>query len=354
MDSQRQVTFDISTSTILKILAFILAAVFVNSIRDVLLLVFISLVLAAAIDPSITLLERRGVPRGFGVAIIYILLLAVLSLVVVLLIPVLVTQTEQFARQVPVLYNKVFSAFQSVSDTAVISSLQQALESFSQSLGNVTSGFFSRVFGFFGGLFAFFGVLVMTFYLTMEEKGMKRLAMDLAPVRYRPYLTKLFHRIEDRLGRWLRGQLLLGLIIFALTLVGLLILRVDYPFVLALIAGISELVPAVGPLIGAIPAVLVALSGGALSGHPLDAIWVAVLYIVIQQLENHLIVPRVMASATGLNPVIVIIALLVGAKLAGIIGVMLAVPTMIIITTFLEDFLEEREQQNNRLETDQP
>lgn len=354
MDTNRQVSIDISASTIVKILVVLLLVLFVNSIRDVLLLVFISLVLAAAIDPSITALERRGVPRGFGVAIIYIVLLAVVSLVIVLLIPVLIEQTQQFAKQVPSLYNQLFSAFQSVSDSAVVSGLQRALESFSQSLGNITSGFFSHVFGFFGGLFAFFGVLVMTFYLTMEEKGMKKVALDMAPVRYRPYLTKLFNRIEERLGRWLRGQLLLGFIIFLLTLIGLWILRVDYLFVLALIAGISELVPAVGPFIGAIPAVLVALSGGALSGHPIDAVWVMLLYVVIQQLENHLIVPRVMASATGLNPVLVIIALLVGAKLAGLVGVILAVPTMIIITTFLEDFLEEREQDNNRLETDTP
>jgi len=352
MDNQhRPLTIDISTSTIVKVLFFVLGLWFVASISDVLFLVFIALVLAAAIDPSITTLERRGIPRGFGLAIIYIVLIAMVSLIVVLLIPLLIAQLEQFARQIPLLYERAFSAFQSISDTTVISSLQRGLETMTNSLASFTSGVFSKVFGFFGGLFAFFGVLVMTFYMTMEEKGMKRIAVDLAPVKYRPYLAQLFHRIEERLGGWLRGQLLLGGIIFVLTFIGLLILRVDFPFVLALIAGVTELVPAVGPFIGAIPAVLVALSGGALTGNPIDAVWVALLYLGIQQLENHIIVPRVMAKTTGLNPVMVIIALLVGAKLGGITGVILAVPTMIIIMTFLEDFLEEREKDGNRLET---
>lgn len=349
---KRHFSIDISTQTIVKILVIVLGLMFVNSIKDVIFLVFISLVLAAAIDPSVTALERRGIPRGFGLAIIYIFLIAMVSLIVVLLIPVVVTQLEQFARQVPALYERAFSAFQTVRDTAIVSSLQKALESITQSLGNLTSGFFSRIFGFFGGLFAFFAVLVMTFYMTMEEKGMKRIAIDLSPVKYRPYLTQLFSRIEDRLGRWLRGQLLLGLIIFLMTLIGLLILRVDYALVLALIAGVTELVPAVGPFIGAIPAVLVALSGGALTGRPIDAVWVVILYIVIQQFENNLIVPKVMSKATGLNPVIVLVALLVGARLAGVGGVLLAVPTVIIIMTFLEDFIEEREHELNRLETD--
>lgn len=349
----RHISIDISSQTILKIVVIILAILFVRSIADILFLLFVALVLAAAIDPSITALERRGIPRGFGLAIIYILLIAAASLIVVLLIPILVTQLEQFARQVPDLYQKAFSAFQDNRDTALISSLQRALESLTQSLGNLTSGLFSRVFGFFGGLFAFFGVLVMTFYLTMEEKGMKRIAIDLAPVKYRPYLTQLFNRIEERLGQWLRGQLLLGLIIFVMTLIGLLILQVDYALVLALIAGVTELIPAVGPLIGAVPAILVALSGGAISHAPIDAVWIMLLYLGIQQLENHLIVPNVMARTTGLNPVLVILALLVGAKLAGIAGVILAVPSMLIIMTFVEDFLQEREHDMNRLETDE-
>lgn len=337
---------EISINSILKILVVVLAVVFLYTIRDVLLIVFVALVLAAAIDPSITSLERRGVPRAFGIAVIYIGLLAVLSLIFVLLVPLVTSQIQQLTVAFPQLYAKAFSLFQNVKDQSVLNSIQQGLDSLNAASAQITKGFFSGLIGFFGGIFSLIGVFVLTFYLTMEEKGMKRLAMDLAPAKYRPYLTQLFHRMEERLGAWLRGQLTLGLIIAVMTYIGLTLLGVKYALVLALLAGVTELVPIIGPLIGAVPAIIVALSQ-----QPVLALWTALLYFGIQQLENHLIVPRVMSKATGLSPIIVIISLLVAAKISGITGIILAIPTVIIITTFLEDFLEEKKAEDGRLET---
>jgi len=343
-------TVNISTKSVLKILAIILALMFLYAVREVAVVVFVALVLAAAIDPSITALERKGIPRPFGIAIIFIGILALLSLIVALFVPVVIDQLEQFTSAFPDLFRKGFKLFESVQDNASLNSIQKGLDSLTSSLSQVTQGFFTGLVGFFGGLVAVISILVLTFYMTLEEKGMKRIAVDISPVRYRPYLTQLFHRVEDRLGRWLRGQLLLGLIIAGMTLVGLLILGVDYPVVLALFAGLTEMIPIIGPFIGAIPAVIVGVSQA-----PVMGLWVALMYLIIQQLENHLIVPRVMSKASGLNPVIVIIAILVGGKLFSITGVILAVPTMIIITTFLEDFLEEKKASDLKLETsDQP
>lgn len=336
---------NISTLSILKVIGILMVLAFLYIIRDVLLLVFVALVLAAAIDPSITNLERRGIPRGAGLAIIYVGMVLMISLIIILFVPLLIDQLSQFTRAFPTIYDKGLSVFQEFQDSTAFDSFRNALESFSKGLTDFTQSVFTKIFSFFGGLFAFVGVLVLTFYLTMEEKGLKRLAVDLAPARHRPYLTQLFHRIEDRLGSWLRGQLLLGVIIAVLTFFGLTLLGVKYTVVLALIAGVTELVPIVGPFIGAVPAVIVALSQ-----DPLLGMWVLILYIVIQQLENNIIVPKVMSKATGLNPIVVIVAILVGAKLAGLTGVILAVPTTIIITTFLEDFLEERKNDDLRLE----
>lgn len=338
-------TITLSTNTFLKLVLIALAVAFVYQIRDVLIVIFVALVLAAAIDPWITALERRGVPRGVGIAIIFISLIAFISLVLIALVPLVADQFTQFVNAFPELYAKGFSLIQGVKDQNIIDGLQKGVDSLNAAAGQITQGFFTGIVGFFGGVFTFISIFVLTFYLTMEEQGMKRLAVDLAPTKYRPYLSKLFHRIEERLGSWLRGQLLLGLIIGTTTYIGLTILGVEYALVLALIAGITELLPAIGPFIGAIPAIIVALSQ-----QPILAVWVAGLYLVIQQLENHLIVPKVMSRATGLNPVIVIIALLVGAKVAGMIGVILAVPTVIIISTFLEDFLEEKKEENEQLE----
>lgn len=340
-----QKTITLSTNTFLKLIFIILGAAFVYQIRDVLIVVFVALVLAAAIDPWITALERRGIPRGVGIAIIFISLLAFISLVLIALVPLVADQLSQLIQAFPQLYAKGFSLIQGVKDQTILDSLQKGIASLNSAVGQLTKGFFTGIVGFFGGVFTFISIFVLTFYLTMEEQGMKRMAVDIAPARYRPYLSKLFHRIEERLGHWLRGQLFLGAIIATATYIGLTILHVKYALVLALIAGITELLPAIGPFIGAIPAVIVALSQ-----QPILAVWVMGLYLVIQQLENHFIVPKVMSKASGLNPVIVIISLLVGAKVAGMIGVLLAVPTVIIITTFLEDFLEEKKAADEQLE----
>lgn len=337
---------NISTTTIIKIVLIGLAIWFLAAISEVLVIVFVALVLAAAIDPWITRLERTGMARGWAMAIIFVSAAALISLIVILFVPLVVDQLGKFTQAFPKLYERVFSLYQNNQDSVALDTIQKGLQNLNAALSDVTKGIFSSVFGFFGGLVSVIGVLVLTFYMTLEEKGMKRIAIDLAPAKYRPYLIQLFNRIEDKLGDWLRGQLILGLIIGSLTFVGLILLKVEYAVVLALIAGVTELIPIIGPFIGAIPAVIVALSQ-----DPVLALFVMGLYIVIQQLENNLIVPRVMSKATGLNPVIVIVAILVGGKLAGITGVILAVPTMIIIMTFLEDFLEEKKADDLRLET---
>lgn len=336
---------EISINSVLKIVLIGLALFFLWVIRDVLLVVFVSLVLAAAIDPAITSLERRGIPRTFGITIIYIALLAVISLMFVLLVPLVTSQLTQLTDAFPQLYSKAFSLFERVKDQAILSSLQQGLDSLNAAASQITKGLFTGLISVFGGIFSVIGVFVLTFYLTMEEKGMKRIAVDLAPAKYHPYLTQLFHRIEERLGNWLRGQLILGLIIAIMTYIGLTLLGVKYALVLALLAGLTELVPLIGPFIGAIPAVIVALAQ-----EPILALWVVLLYIGIQQLENHLIVPRVMSRTTGLNPIVIIVALLVAAKVAGTVGFILAIPTVIIINAFLEDFLEEKKAADARLE----
>lgn len=335
----------ISTTTIVKIVLIGLALWFLAAISQVLVVVFVALVLAAAIDPWITRLEHFGMPRGWAMAIIFVSAAALLALIVILFVPLVVDQLGQFTQAFPKLYQKVFTLYQNNQDSVALETIQKGLENLNSALTDVTRGIFSSVFGFFGGLFSVIGVLVLTFYLTLEEKGMKRIAVDLTPAKYRPYLIQLFNRIEDRLGDWLRGQLILGLIIGLLTLVGLLLLKVKFAVVLALIAGVTELIPIIGPFIGAIPAVIVAFSQ-----DPVLSLFVMGLYLVIQQLENNLIVPRVMSKATGLNPVIVLISILVGGKIAGITGVILAVPTIIIVTTFLEDFLEEKKADDLRLE----
>jgi len=176
-------------------------------------------------------------------------------------------------------------------------------------------------------------VLVMAFYLSVERGGFRTLLRNIAPESYQPYLTRLLTRIQHKMGGWLRGQFLLSLIIFVMVYVGLLILGVPYALVFAIIAGIFEIIPFLGPILGALLPVLFSFTIS-----PTRALMVVALFFVVQQLENHLIVPKVMSISTGLNPVVVLLVILVGMQLGGILGALLAVPIATTVAVFLEDF----------------
>ncbi|MFO0702672.1 MAG: AI-2E family transporter [Candidatus Andersenbacteria bacterium] len=197
-------------------------------------------------------------------------------------------------------------------------------------------GIFATLSSFFAGAFTVTAIAVLTFYLTVEEKGIKKFFAFIIPGHHHAYVTDLLTRIQLRLGGWLRGYLSLGLVVAGMTYVGLLVIGIKYALVLALFAGVMEFVPLVGPIVSAIPALFFAFTQ-----NPVLAIFVLVLYIAVQQVENHVLVPKIMQRSVGLSPVVVILVILVGAKLAGFIGLLLAVPLTIALAEFGRDVFED-------------
>lgn len=320
-DPKNSVTIHISTLSIVKVLAVLAMLAFVYMVWGVIVLLFVSLLLAAALSPAIDWLARRHLPRSVSVLLLYAIVLSVLAIVTVLIIPPIIKELSELAAAFPALYERLARSLGSAGNGQVAPALQQAIGALSQSLSRMTGSVLGAVAGVFGGLVSFITVLVLTFYFAVKKDNLKSLAQAVAPAKHQKYALNLLWRIQDKLGLWLRGQLLLSFIIFAMILSGLLILRAPYALVLALLAGLLEAVPFVGPIAAAVPAVLLALTIS-----PLKALLVAGLYIVVQQLENNIIVPKVMQKTVGLNPVMVIIAVLLGAKLSGILGAILAIP----------------------------
>lgn len=340
MEDKKSQTINISTTTILKLLLIFLIIVFLYLIKEVIALIFISLVLASAFDPWVDWFQKRKIPRGVGIIVIYILLFAIVSTAIVLIVPPITKEVGQIAKNFPYYYDKVIHGinyFRGVAPERVETELQQGLDSLSSNLPGAITDIFSTIFSFFGGIISFFLVLVITFYFTVEEEGLKSFIKAVSPSKIQPYLHQLMFRIQRKMGLWLRGQLILSLIIFALVFIGLSILGVQYALLLALIAGIMEIIPFLGPTLAAIPAVFF----GFLQS-PLTGILVIALYIVIQQLENHIVVPKVMSKSVGLNPLVVIVVILVGAKLGGIVGALLSVPVATGLSVFLGDFFEKK------------
>jgi len=348
---KKKIEVNISTSSIIKILVIILVLGFLYLIRDILAIVFISIVVAAALDPWIDSLQKRKIPRAVGILVIYLVIIGVVSLTVGLIVPPIVEQVKQITNSFPEYYEKlaqIYSSFQDFSNRyGVEGSVQNSLDSLSNALAQLGSGIFTASSRFLGGIVSLFAVLVIVFYMTVGEAGIKEFLHFVAPGKYQPYLVQKFNQIQNKLGLWLRGQIILSLIIFILTYIGLTILGIKYALVLALIAGLAEFIPFIGPLISAVPAVFLTFADS-----PIKALLVVILYIVIQQLENQIIVPKVMQKSVGLNPIVVIIVMLIGAKVAGILGVILAVPTATIIKIFLSDFFEGRKEKEEKLEMD--
>lgn len=341
--SGKKITVEISTLTLLKVLVVIVAVFFLFYIRSVLLILFVALILASAFDPWVDWLQKNKIPRSLALLLIYLTVLLILGGAVYLIIPPIAVEVNQLSKDFPSYWEKIESSFQNLQDYseshALSKNIQDSLSSLQANIGTAAGGVFSTVFSLFGGIVSFFIIMVVTFYMTVEEQGLKRFLRSVLPVKYQPYVTHLVNRMQEKIGLWLRGQLVLSVIIFLLCWIGLTVLGVKYALILALFAGVTELIPYLGPILGAVPAVFIAFTQS-----PTLALWVIGLYFVIQQAENHLIVPKVMQKAVGLNPIVVIAVILIGAKLAGVVGALLAVPVTTALSVLVGDVLENKKE----------
>ena len=330
-DKREKQLISISTGTILKIIAIFAALWFVWFVRDILAVVFVALLLAALIDPIADWFSTKKIPRSLAVLLVYLCLLVILVFVVVMIVPPFVEQISALLAN----FGYYDQVAEYVERLAAINLSENVADNFGQ-ITNSIQQIFATVSGFFAGIAAMVIVLVLAFYMVVEEQAARHFFKAISPNKYQPHLSKLFNKMQGKIGAWLRGQIILGLIVGVVAYIGLTILGVQYALVLAILAGLFEIVPYIGPVAAAIPAVILALLQS-----PIKGVLVAVLYIVIQWLENNILVPKIMQKVTGLNPIVSIVALLVGLKVAGIVGAILAVPVATMLAVVLEDFFSE-------------
>ena len=339
MPEAQNLKLDISITTLLKIIlvGLVLILLYVN--REILLMLLVSMILASAMDPLVDWLYRKAkFPRGLSVILVYIVFLGLLGLVIYFLIPPMVDEFKQLSGRVEELRDKINSRTGSL--TAALNELgfSRGLSDLGQSISGFTADVFQKTLGVVNSLVKTVGVLVFTFYLISSESGMKNFIRSLVPYKHQAYAMSLTDKIQKSIGYWLLGQLVLSVVIFALTFIGLSVLGVKYALALALLAGFLELIPYLGPIISAIPAVFVAFAES-----PTLALFVVILYVLVQQLENYIIVPKVMGRTVGANPLVILLAILVGFQIAGLVGMLVAVPIVAATTAFLHDFREQRE-----------
>lgn len=339
MKNEEQV-ITISTKTLFKVVAFVVGAWVLYFLRDLVFSFFIAVILASLIDPFATWCEKFKIPRAVGVLFIFGVLFGLVTLVISLLVPILIDQSAAFAGSFGHLLEVVQTRLQSLQISgAPIKVLEGEGVSLGQTLQNAGGELFSTVREALRSIFSFVFVFVLTFYLVIEDGIMKNFLEFVAPPKYRVKILELVRLMKDRLGKWLRGQMILSISIGILVYVGLTILGVPYAALLAVLAALLEAVPYIGPTIAALPAIFLALAQ-----HPesvIPAIMVGGLFVVIQQIENHILVPKVMQKAVGINPIASIISIVMGVKLGGIVGGLIAIPAVTALYVCLEYFRNE-------------
>lgn len=326
---------DITSGTIFRVILIVLGFWFLFLIREVILMLLAAIVIAAAIEPIAKRLQRYRVPRAASVVIVYVVGLAVIGASLYLILPALATQIAQIAQALPHLISGIEGRFALGPDSqaAVIPEIQQTLQRIGENISNLGATVVQQTKNFFAGVFSIIFVLIIAFYLVLEEDALKKLFRIIVPKEHMPYVERVIDRVQLKMGRWVLAQLSLGVIIGVTVGVGLWLMGVPFALALGLIAGVLEIIPVIGPIIAGLFGVTIALSQSFIL-----AISTLVFYIVVQQLENHFLIPNIIRKATGLNPLVTIIAVLLGGRLAGVSGIILSVPIATILSIFLADF----------------
>ena len=320
---------EISYKTILFTIFSLLFLWFLFTIKSILVLVFVSFLLAVTISPLVDKLQKFKIPRVLAIIISYVLIILLLSSFLSIIIPALIEQT--------VVLTETLSS--SVARWPILQFDWNTLTSQLELVSKNVLGVVRIVISAFSNIITVVALMVLTFYFIYEKQNLNKYLDRLFDNAKKAIVVRVFQRLDLILGHWLRGQIFLMLIIAFMSYIGLMALGVNYALPLAILAGLLEFVPNLGPTIAFVPAAIVAWTIS-----PLTGVGTIILYFIIQQVENYIIVPQVMKKAVGMHPLISLICLMIGGKLFGVIGVILAIPIFLFLQIIITElyFHEEK------------
>lgn len=334
---KENINITISSGTIIKILLWVAVFTGLLYVSDFVIALLVAVVLASTVEMPVKVMVRWGIPRAFSVIIIFLTLVIFVGAVAFIFIPPMADDFARFIKTLPQILDsvRIFGKDMGFKDlSSMISDLSRDI-----SKGQVltllknaifgSSGFFATTSVVIQSAVNFILTFVLAFYLALEDKGVQKFLRLIVPKKHEEYIEDLWMRSQKKIGLWMQGQILLSLLVALLVYVPSLILGIPYASLLAVLAFVGELIPMVGLTLAMVPALFLAWTHG--GAHLL---WVTgIIYFVISQIESHILYPRVMSKMVGVPSVVVIIAIVIGAKIAGIWGVLLSVP---IAAVFME------------------
>jgi predicted PurR-regulated permease PerM len=314
--------------------------------REALMLIYVSALIAMGLSPLVNWLEgprvdngRRGVPRWLAILAIYAVLVAVLVVAGLMVIPPLVAQAESLWATLPAEFNKLQAYLIRHRLMTHRVTLEEAVQNApSGSGGNAVGTVLVAISSLIGGVFGLITILILTFYLLVEASAMFEYLVRFIPAGRRGDVAMAARQAVGKVSAWLRAQFVLAGVMGAFSAIGLGLMGVPYFYVIALVAAIGETIPIVGPVIGGVTAVAVAITVS-----PKLALMVGSYFLVLHQLEANILVPKIMERSVGVSPVAVLVALLIGGALWGLVGAILAIPTAAILSVIIEDFAAARD-----------
>lgn len=340
------IRISISSGTIIKVIVWIIVFAGLFYIRDFVVALLVAVVLASAAEMPVRQMMKWGIPRGISVSALFVALIGIIAAVALIFVPPLADDVARFVQALP----QILDSIRLFGKDMGFKDLSLAVQELSKTIdkGQIltvlknalfgSSGVFATSVVVIGGVFNLVITFVLAFYLALEDGGVRKFLRLVVPKSNESYIEDLWMRSQQKIGLWMQGQLLLSLLVALLVYIPMLVLGMPYAALLGVLAFFGELIPMVGLTLATIPALFIAWTHG---GAPLLGI-VAIVYLIVSQLENHVLYPRVMNKMVGVPSVIIIIALIIGAKFAGIWGVILSVPLAAIFMELANDLEKKK------------
>ncbi len=335
-NKEEQKQLDISGRAILKISLAVIIFYILYQIKDILILFLFSIMISVLFEPVIELVVKLKVPRSLAVVFVYIGFFGLLTLTIYLSIPVLISEFSEFSRLLPQYFEKISPSLKGLGFGA-FSDLESFLNAIDSSLEGAAANILNILFMIFGGIFTTLFILTTAIFVSLENRGIEKTLLLLSLKGQEEHAVFLWRRCQKKIGSWFFTRIIGCLFVGAVSIVCLLVFNVKYSFVLGVIAGILNFIPMVGSFVaGALLFLTVSLSG------LFKAVFVVIVFVFIQQVENNIVTPLLNKRFIDLSPVLVILAMAIGGTLWGLLGAVLAIPLMGIIQDFVKDFLKSR------------
>jgi len=301
------------------------------TLNDVILIFFTALILAIAMDRPISRLEERKIPRIASALVLYISVFVAILVMLYIVIPPLVTEIRNFLTEYST-YSEVLPIADEVSQLDISPYLRSVSDTLTGSSGAVLSAVFKTL----GSFTSFLAIFFVALFLTLQKGGLRSFAEPFLSEQYRAPALHFFNNMQDRISSWLWGKTLSSLIVGIITYIGLLLIGIPYALTLGVLAVFLNFIPFIGPVIAAVPAVTLGLTG---SGVPTAAIVVLLYFLINGVLETFLLSPILMKRAVEINPAFLILSTMSGAYIGGVLGIIIAIPVSAIIYLAMTEYL---------------